>query len=248
MTESPVLTELEGRIGQITLNRPEAMNAITVELARGLESALRRLGSEASAIVIRGAGGNFSVGGDIKEVETLRAAGRDALATLFDAFAGACRAIAEIDPPVLAAVEGYAFAGGFELMQASDLAIVRDDATIADHHATAGVIPGGGSTQRLPRLIGRQRALGLILTGDRLTGTEAEAWGLAYRVVPADRFDQAVAELADQLAGRNPSAQRRIKRLVREGLETPIKDGLARERREVVEHLSSEEKPAWSSS
>ncbi len=129
-------------------------------------------------IVIRGAGGNFSVGGDFKQVEELRAAGPQPLRALFEAFARACNAAGAVDVPVLAAVEGYALAGGFELMRACDVAIVRDDARVGDHHASAGVIPGGGGSQRLPRLVGRQRALGLILTGDHLSGVEAAAWGL----------------------------------------------------------------------
>ena len=102
-------------------------------------------------IVIRGAGGNFCAGGDVAEVERLRSAGRQQLQTLFDAFRGACDAIAAIDVPVVAAVEGVAMAGGFELMQAADIVLVSDDAKIADSHINFGMIPGGGSTQRLPR-------------------------------------------------------------------------------------------------
>jgi len=242
-----VLTRVDGRVGHAVLNRPEAMNAITVELGRELEASLRELAGEAEVIVVRGAGENFSVGGDFKQLERLRAEGGDAMGELFDAFAGACAAIAELPVPVLAAVEGYALAGGFELMQACDVAIVRDDARIADHHANFGAIPGAGSTQRLPRLLGRQRALALILTGDGLSGEEAAAWGLAYRSVAADRFEDAVGELAEALAGRSRAGQARIKRLVRDGLELPLAEGLARERAAVVEHLA-EESVAWPSS
>jgi enoyl-CoA hydratase/carnithine racemase len=240
-----VLTAREGRIGQITLHRPDAMNAVTVTLARELQQALRQLAGEADVIVIRGAGGNFSVGGDIDEVERLRADGPDALAGLFEAFGAACATIAELPVPVLAAVEGYALAGGFELMQACDVAIVRDDARIADHHANFGVIPGGGSTQRLPRLVGRQRALALILSGERLGGAEAVAWGLAYKSVPATDFEDAVQELANRLAGRDRDGQMQIKRLVHEGLELPLAEGLARERAAVVDHLIRERGVAW---
>jgi enoyl-CoA hydratase/carnithine racemase len=243
-----VLTRVEGRVGHVVLNRPEALNAITTELARELERALRELADVADVIVIRGAGGNFSVGGDIGEVERLRAEGPDALAELFDAFGRACGAVAEVPVPVLAAVEGHALAGGFELMQACDVAIVHDDARIADHHANFGVIPGGGSTQRLPRLVGRQRALALILSGERLSGAAAVEWGLAYRSAPAAAFDTAVEELATRLAGRDREGQARIKQLVLEGLERPLAEGLALERRAVVEHLSREGSVAWPSS
>ena len=155
-------------VGYITLNRPECMNAVTTELARQLEQALRKLSADpaVNVIVIRGAGGNFCAGGDVAEVERLRAAGRGPLRTLFDAFRGACDAVSAVDVPVVAAVEGVAMAGGFELMQAADIVIVSDDAKIADSHINFGMIPGGGSTQRLPHLVGRQIALGLLLSGD----------------------------------------------------------------------------------
>jgi len=240
MTPSPVLTAIDGRIAQVTLNRPEAMNAITVALARGLEEALSRLAEEAAVIVIRGAGGNFSVGGDFDELERLRAEGPAAMAELFDAFGRTCALIAELPVPVVAAVEGYAMAGGFELMQASDIALVRDDARIADNHSNYGQVPGGGSSQRLPRLVGPQRALAHILTGDRLSGAEAVAWGLAYRSVPAESFEAAVRQLAEQLAGKSPAALARTKRLVHEGLRRPLAEGLALERAEVLEHLAGE--------
>jgi enoyl-CoA hydratase/carnithine racemase len=241
---SSVVTNIDGRIGRLTLNRPDAMNAITTELARELERAVRELGQDAGVIVIRGAGGNFSVGGDIAEVERLRAAGASELSELFEAFEDACAAIADVSVPVLAAVEGHALAGGFELMQACDVAIVRDDARIGDHHANFGAIPGGGSTQRLPRLVGRQRALGLMLSGESLSGDEAVAWGLAYRAAPAEGFEDAVTELAERLAGTSPEGQARIKRLVR-GLGDELADGLARERQEVVEHLMGLEEAPW---
>src|SRR3954454_21292281 len=117
MGDAPVVTAVEGRIGWLTLNRPDAMNAITLALARELESGLRQLAAEAAVIVIRGAGGNFSAGGDVGEVARLRAEGAKALAELFDSYGRAVALISEVDVPVVAAVEGVAMAGGFELMQ-----------------------------------------------------------------------------------------------------------------------------------
>jgi enoyl-CoA hydratase len=233
-------TTLDGAIGRVTLDRPKAMNAITIELASALEQAVVELAAIANVVVINGAGGNFSVGGDIGEVNRLRAIGPAALAELFEAFAAACDAIADAPVPVLAAVEGYALAGGFELMQACDVAIVAEDAKIGDHHANFGAIPGGGSTQRLPRLVGRQRALGLILSGERLSGTKAAEWGLAYKAVRRTDFNAEVDALATRLAGKHRGGQAAIKRLVREGLALPLQDGLALERSAVVEHLTEE--------
>lgn len=238
----PILVRRKGPIGHVLLNRPDAMNAITVELGRELHAALCDLGADPdiSVILIRGAGENFSVGGDFHEVAGLRADGPAGLEPLFAEFGRACEVIAELDVPVVAAVEGYAMAGGFELTMAADIALVRDDARLADNHSNYGQIPGGGSSQRLPRLVGRQRALGLILTGERLTGREAAEWGLVYRSYPAEEFDEAVVKLVDRLAGKSRTAAAATKRLVRDGLEMPLRAGLAMERTAVVSFIASE--------
>lgn len=126
-------------------------------------------------------------------------------------------------------------------MQACDLAIVAEDARLADNHVNFGQVPGGGGSQRLPRLVGRQRALAHMLTGDRLGGIEAERLGLAYRAVPATRLDAVVDELAAKLAAMEPRAVREIKRLVRQGLERPLTEGLLAERDAVLAHVARAE-------
>lgn len=231
-----VRTRVDGKVGHVVLDRPQARNSITVQLGLELERALRELAESVHVIVIRGAGGTFCVGGDFHELERLRVDG--AMAPLFDNFARACAVIAELPVPVVAAVEGYAMAGGFELMQSADIVLVSDNAVIADNHSNFGQVPGGGSTQRLPRQVGRQRALAHILTGERLTGAEAVEWGLAYRCLPAESFDHDVDAFAQRLAEKDPVALARSKRLVHEGLRLPLADGLALERRTVLEHLS----------
>ncbi|HWF54085.1 MAG TPA: enoyl-CoA hydratase/isomerase family protein [Solirubrobacteraceae bacterium] len=233
-----VLSEAEERIGWITLNRPEALNAITIELARELDEALWTLARTCRVIVIRGAGGNFCVGGDFAALQQLQARGTEAMRELFESFHRACATIAELPVPVITAVEGYAMAGGFELMQAADIALVREDAKLGDNHSNFGQVPGGGSSQRLPRLVGRQRALALILSGDRLTGAEAVAWGLAYRAYAPDQFDAQVTAFAQRLADKSPEALARSKRLVYEGLTRPLAEGIELETDTVLEHLS----------
>jgi enoyl-CoA hydratase/carnithine racemase len=236
--DEPVHGELDGAVGRIWLNRPHARNAVTVDLARGLHEQLVSLAARARVLVVRGVGGHFCAGGDVTEVERLREEGPDALRVLFETFGAACSVVAELPVPVVAAVEGAATAGGFEFVQACDVVVVRDDAVIADNHVRFGQIPGGGSTQRLPRLVGRQRATAHILTGDRLSGAEALAWGLAYRAAPADGFDAAVEDLLARLASRDPVAVARAKRLVRDGLELPLSEGLALERDAVIDHVA----------
>ncbi len=237
-----VLTSVAEGIGRITLNRPEALNAITVELGAQLEAALRDLGSRADVhvILVRGAGGNFSAGGDFEEVQRLRAGGAEALRPLFENFGAACRAIAEIRPPVVVAVEGFAMAGGFELVQAADVALVRSDARLCDNHINFGQVPGGGGSQRLAPILGRQRALGHLLSGDRITGAQAAAWGLAYAAYPPEEFDAEVESFVATLAARNPEAAAGIKRLVRYGETRGVEAGLAAELDAVLAHISGD--------
>ena len=239
---SVVEYDVTGGVGRILLNRPDQLNAITVELGQRFEAALRDLGDrpDVTVILVRGVGGNFSAGGDFHEVERLRADGPSALVPLFVSFGRACAAVAEIDPPVVAAVEGVAMAGGFEFMLAADIALVRDDARIADNHVNFGQIPGGGSSQRLPRLVGRQRALGLLLSGERLSGGDAVECGLAYRSFAPEEFDDQVEAFVTKLAGRRRDALTGIKRLVHDGLATSLEAGLALELERVVAHISGE--------
>ena len=239
---SVVQHEAADGVGRILLDRPEQLNAITVELGRQFEAALRELGTrpDVTVILVRGAGGNFSAGGDFREVDRLRAEGPASLVPLFDNFGRACAVVAEIEPPVVAAVEGVAMAGGFEFMLAADIVLVRDDARIADNHINHGQIPGGGSSQRLPRLVGRQRALGLLLSGERLSGRDAVALGLAHRSFAPDEFDDRVEAFVTTLARRRRDALGGIKRLVHDGLATSLQAGLALERERVVAHISGE--------
>ncbi|HET6153226.1 MAG TPA: enoyl-CoA hydratase/isomerase family protein [Marmoricola sp.] len=237
-----VRVEADGGIGRITLNRPEALNAITVDLGAQLLAALRDLGSRADVhvILVRGAGGNFSAGGDFEEVQRLRPGGAATLAPLFDNFTAACRAIGEIVPPVVVAVEGVAMAGGFELLEAADVALVATNARLCDNHINFGQVPGGGGSQRLAPLVGRQRALGHLLSGDRISGSQAAAWGLAYRAIEPDVFDAEVEAFVEKMAGRRPEALATIKRLVRYGEARGLDLGLTEERDAVLEHIAGE--------
>jgi enoyl-CoA hydratase/carnithine racemase len=140
--------------------------------------------------------------------------------------------------PVVAAVEGNAAAGGFELLQAVDIAVVRDDARLADVHLRFGQIPGGGSTQRLPRLLGQARAMGLILTGERISGRQAQEWGLVYRSVPPETFERELAALVDRLASGSAEALAASKRLVRDADRRPLEEGLDAELEAVLDQLT----------
>ncbi|WP_078293256.1 enoyl-CoA hydratase/isomerase family protein [Mycobacterium sp. D16R24] len=236
---SDIDQEIDGAIGRITLNRPDRMNAISVSFARQLGEAVRAAGNhpDVRVVVIRGAGGNFCAGGDFDEVQRLKAEGPTALHSLFAAFRCACQAVENARVPVVAAVEGVAMAGGFELMQCADIVLVHDDARIADNHINFGMIPGGGSSARLPRIVGRQMAMAMLLSGERLSGKDAVARGLAYRSFPSTSFDDDVEAFLVKLAERNSAAVMTIKHLVREGLTYSMSRALTDETNAVVEHI-----------
>jgi len=231
---------VEGPVGHIVLNRPEARNALDYETVEELERALQQLGEKARVIVVRGAGGTFCAGADLKYVST----NRQDEATLRNFIEQINRAFFQIESvpvPVVAAVEGHALAGGFELLQACDVVLVAEDAFLGDQHANVGLIPGGGGSQRLPRLIGRQRALGLLLSGEWISGKEAAEWGLAYRAVPAGELDSEVRLLARRLAERSKEGLEVMKRLVNQGLERSLAEGIQMEIEAFFEYIRSED-------
>ena len=230
-------------VGWVTLDRPDRMNAVTLALAEQLADAVVDLAGRCRVLVLRGAGGHFCTGGDFQEVQHLRAEGPEALRRLFDAFGRACTLVGEVDVPVIAAVRGNAMAGGFELAQACDVTLVSDDTVLCDNHVNHGMVPGGGGSQRLPRLVGRARALGHMLSGEPLSGRDAVAWGLAYRHYPPETFTAEVETFAATMAQRSPAALMQIKRLVRDGLAGGLEDGLQMERDAVVDHLTTRSEP-----
>ncbi|RPA57354.1 enoyl-CoA hydratase/isomerase family protein [Gordonia oryzae] len=233
------MVEVDGAVARIILNRPHQHNAVTTALAAGLRRAIADVGHrpDVRVIVLSGAGGHFCSGGDFDEVTALSARGVDALRGLFDEFGEACAAIGDVPVPVIAAVAGDAMAGGFELLQASDIVLVSVSARISDNHIRFGMIPGGGGSQRLPRLVGTQRALGHMLSGDRIDGAQAVAWGLAYEMYADDEFADRTEQFARRIASFDPVAVGRIKQLVRSGLTGPLDEGLAAETDAVVDHI-----------
>lgn len=231
---------IDGVVGHILLNRPRRGNAVTVGLARELASAVETVAPVVRVIVIRGAGDDFCVGGDVDELAELHRAGREAMRALFVEFGRALRAITSAPVPVVAAVQGNAVAGGFEIMQACDVVVVCADARIADIHSRFGHVPGGGSTQRLPRIVGRQRAMALVLTGDTLSGAEAVAWGLAYRAVEPGELAGAVDALVARLVANPAAAMARSKFLVQSAQAEALDAGLACETEHVLDHLETD--------
>jgi enoyl-CoA hydratase len=150
-------------------------------------------------------------------------------------------AIENLSVPVIAAVNGIALAGGLELVMVCDLAIAAENVKLSDQHANRGLVPGGGASQRLPRLIGIRKAKELLYTGDRITAAEAERIGLINKAVPADKLVEATDELVNKLLTKSPMAMKAVKKLVNRGMEGSLDTGLELEMLAMTAHGTTED-------
>lgn len=222
--------EVAEAVAVVTLNRPEAMNALNRAMRRELAAAMRALDArdDVSAVILTGAGERaFTAGLDLKELASEPDAMADTTGT--DPAANPVKAIELCGKPVIGAINGVAITGGFELALACDLMIAAETARFADTHARVGIMPGWGLSQKLSRLIGPGRAKQLSFTGNFLDAATAERWGLVNSVVPLwDLLPQARALAAD-MAGIDPAFLRQYKALIDEGYARPLAEGLALE-------------------
>jgi enoyl-CoA hydratase len=216
-------------VALVTLDRPEALNALSFGLLAELVAALEALDADIGvrAIVLTGAGERaFAAGADVKEMA------RASPESLADGGGfGHWDELRAIRKPVIAAVRGFALGGGCELAMACDLVVAGDDARFGQPEIGLGVMPGAGGTQRLTRAIGKARAMEMILTGRSIDAREAERLGLVTRVVPAEATLEAALALAAEIAAMPPVAVAAAKRAVNEAFESSLTDGLADERR-----------------
>jgi enoyl-CoA hydratase/carnithine racemase len=224
-----VRTDVGGEVATITLSRPEALNAISGEMAVEVSAAFRAVaGDERTRVVVLAAAGDraFCVGADLKERNRLDHAGwlanRERIAEMF-------AAIRETPTPTIASVFGYALGGGFELALSCDLVVAADDAVFGLPETTVGIVPGGGGTQLLARRCGLARAKEMIFTGRRLAVEEAHAWGAVNRVAPAGELAEATADLAAEICRAAPVGVREAKRAIDGGFGVPLSEGLALE-------------------
>ena len=219
----------EGAVALLTLNRPQSLNALDSSLLHDLRQALTQLADDRDvrAVILTGAGEKaFAAGADIREFSGLSPSGMQAYARQGqETFA----AIEQLPKPVIAAVNGFALGGGCELALACSVRLAAETARLGQPEVNLGLIPGFGGTQRLPRLIGKGRALDLLLTGRQIDAHEAHRIGLVDRVVaPAALLNEA-RELARMLAAKPPLAVKSILEAVHRGLDASIHDGQALE-------------------
>jgi len=225
-----LLVEQSGGVALVTLNRPQALNALSVELRARLAESVAALAAEESvrAIVLTGAGRGFCAGLDLKEMGVSVEALSGATAT--DARRNPVAAIEACPKPVIAAVNGVAVTGGFELALACDILIASERARFADTHARVGLLPGWGLSQKLSRLIGPYRAKEMTLSGAFIDARTAESWGLVNRVVPEGDLLGAALKLAAEIALAPPPMAAAHKKLIDDGYKLAFGEGLALER------------------
>jgi enoyl-CoA hydratase len=219
MADSIILVEKQDGIATVTLNRPEKLNALNHELRAAFCRVMQELrtDSEAGVVIITGAGRAFCAGMDLKELGGgLREDGNVTFISVIE----------EMNAPVIAAVNGFAITGGFELALACDMIVASEDAQFADTHARVGVMPGGGISARLPRAVGIRKAKEMSLTGNYLSARDAERMGLVNRVVPKDQVLKAAKELAGQILSCDQTVVRQMKRLYDRATRAPLGEAL----------------------
>ena len=223
-----ILVSRAERVGTITLNRPQALNALNSQVMAEVTTAAADFDADSGvgAIIITGSAKAFAAGADIKEMASL------SFSEVFEAdFFAAWGKLAAIRTPLIAAVSGWALGGGCELAMMCDVLIAADTAKFGQPEITLGVLPGMGGSQRLTRAIGKAKAMDMILTGRNMDAAEAERAGLVSRVVPADTLLAEANAVAIKISQMSRSAARMAKEAVNRAFESTLTEGLLYERR-----------------
>jgi enoyl-CoA hydratase/carnithine racemase len=226
-----VLYEKRDHTVIVTINRPEAMNAINDEVRKGFHDAMVsfRDDDDARTAIVTGAGDkSFSAGADLKEMSAKHLEGGDPISFWKTTPAVLMRQI-ELWKPVIAAVNGFCLAGGLELALACDIRIASENASFALTEVTRGIIPGNGGTQILPRMVPLGRALQMLFTGERIDAREAYRTGLVNQVVPQAELMTTAEALAQRINESAPISVRLVKEVALKGLDLPLMDGLRME-------------------
>ena len=230
MTETPtILTEKDGAVGIITLNRADAMNAFNARLMSELAQALHGMDrdEEIGCIIITGAEKYFAAGADIKEMQA-----KSYMDVYKEDFITATwEEVTNIRKPVIAAVSGYALGGGCELAMMCDIIIAADNAKFGQPEITIGVSPGAGGTQRMARAIGKSKTMDMVLTGRMMDAEEAERCNLVSKVVPVGELMDTAKKLARKISGMSRPAVMMTKEMVNVAYETTLSQGVKFERR-----------------
>ena len=238
---SLVLCHVDGPVATLILNRPERHNSLTPALLEQLLAGLEGLRGqpEVKAVVLQASGRSFSTGGDLAGF----AAHPDNIQAYADRLVGllnqAMLAMIDLPAPIVAAVQGVVTGGALGLILATDIVLVTPEATFTPYYGVVGFSPDGGWTALLPELIGRQRAALVLMRNASISADQAVAWGLASEIVPPHLLRDRAQAVAQEIAGMQPGAVQRGKRLLWAGL--PVPERLEAERRQFVEQIGTAE-------
>lgn len=242
MYKKIIFTNKDG-IARIVLNRPESMNSLDLEIILELEKVLNQceIDDAIGAVIITGSGKAFCAGADLKYQLNVIAGSVSREREFINHVRKMTDMIYGLSKPVIAAVNGFALAGGFEILLACDLAIAADSVKIGDQHMNYALLPGAGSSQRLPRIVGMRRAKEILFTGKWLSAAEAEKLGIVNKVVPADKLQEAAMEMAAGLASKSRLSLTEMKRLVNMSSETSLQSGIDVESQACILLVASED-------
>jgi enoyl-CoA hydratase/carnithine racemase len=238
-----IIYEKKDGVAWITLNNPQRFNALDYEMRKELKTALEDASKDKNvlAVVITGSGKAFCAGGDIqafaemKPIEVLELYREVGTALVLG------KIIRDMPKPVIAAVNGYCLGAGFELAQSCDIIFASDDAVFGQPEISVGLIPGGGGTQRLPRLIGEKKAKELIFTGQRLSAKEISEMGLINKIVPGDQLMGAVKEFIEEIKSKSSVAIAAAKEAINAAMEMSLSEGFKYEAQIFAQLFSTED-------
>jgi enoyl-CoA hydratase len=238
LTYRNILTSTEDQIGIVTLNRPTVLNALSHDLMDELVKALEEFDKDENirVIILTGSERAFAAGADIKEMSdetTISIMNKDRFAT-WDR-------VRNIKKPIIAAVSGFALGGGCELVMTCDMIVASETAQFGQPEINIGVIPGAGGTQRLTRVVGKHKAMEIILTGRSITANEAHAMGLVNRVAPVELYLDEAKALAKEIAKKSPVAVKLAKEAILKAFDGSLVEGLEFERKNFYMLFSSED-------
>lgn len=236
-----IIVEKRGPACWVRLNRPEALNSLTFEMARELEAAIEAAEADSAirAFVLTGVGRAFCAGADLTALHAHGESIVEPLGYFLGELGAAFTRIESSRLPVIAAVNGLALAGGLELVLCCDIVIAADTATFGDAHANYGLLPGGGGSIRLPRKVGPARATWLMMTGGFVPARDMERAGLVSRVVPADALVETAQTVAETLAAKSPLGLARMKELAAIAGDGTLEEGLRRELEIMADYATS---------
>lgn len=240
MSYEHLLVEKRGRVAWVYLNRPQQLNAMSSHTMREMRQAFGELRAdpEARVIVISGKGRAFCAGADLAD-KMDPSAPPTGEPTFLDAALGMEEQLCSMPKVVIAALNGLACGGGLELAMMCDLIVAADGIKIGDAHSNVGMLPGGGSTVRLPRIVGINRARYIMYTGDFFSAQEMKEFGLVNKVVAADQLEAETQALGEKLAMKSPLGLKRMKQLLNDSYDQPTSTALAAEKMVVRDHLRS---------